>query len=134
MGDNYSRQKLVADSGMITAESIRRALRDWPSLPVLSNNSLADLSIIIKRSQSINPYGSSLARGRALRAVLQETIDELRPDNGPPQPGEKRWRPYIILNEQYINGRDPAWIQDYLGISRGTYFMEQKIALEMISA
>ena len=134
MGNIYSQRKLVADNDIISAETIRRALRDWSSVTALGDNPLADLSVIFRRAQSINPYGSSLARGRSLRVVLQETIEELRPDTGSPQAGKKRWRPYIILTEQYLNGRDPGWIQDYLGISKGTYFMEQKNALEMASA
>jgi len=117
----------------ISAENVRYALRDWISSKELGNNPLAALKIVQQRVLAAGNHDSPVKRAVALRGVLQEALEALRPDAGEPDYSQKRWRAYIILAEQYLHGRNPEWIQNQLFISKGTYFSEQKRALEALT-
>ena len=129
----YSSRKKILLSEIITLEAVRRALRDVSSIKALTESPLMELSMVYRQARSVNPYGSSIAKGRALKAILQEAVESLRPDEGTPNPNDKRWRSYLILQEQYFYGRSPDWIQTQLSISKATYFFEQKKAIEQIA-
>lgn len=46
---------------------------------------------------------------------------------------DRSWRVHTILCEQYLNQRNPEWVAEQLHISKGTYYSEQKIALERLA-
>ncbi|MEN6410939.1 MAG: tetratricopeptide repeat protein, partial [Anaerolineaceae bacterium] len=69
----------------------------------------------------------------ALRRVFLAALESLRPEEGSPNYFDKRWRPYIILTEQYLNERNPDWVKEQLHVSKGTYFGEQGQALERLA-
>jgi len=75
-----------------------------------------------------------LERGTTLRELLRAGIESLRPDEGELRWGEKRWRPYLILSEQYLHNRKPDYLADALGLVRGTFHQEQARALEMLGS
>jgi hypothetical protein len=129
----YSTRKKILLSEIISLETVRRALRDVSSIKALMESPLMEMSTVYRKARSVNPYGSSIGKGRALKAILQEAVESLRPDEGPPDPYDKRWRSYLILQEQYFHGRSPDWIQTQLSISKATYFFEQKKAIEQIA-
>src|SRR3972149_10583890 len=119
---------------VLNQRALRRVLRDWDLLKALGEHFLADWDVVKARQQVAGYTPTALGRGLALREVLQTALDTLRPDDGRPQPQEKRWRPHFILVEQYVRGRNPDWVQDQLHVSKGTYYYEQQRALEMLAS
>ena len=108
--------------------SIRDALKRFHNASQLAEHPLAALSFIIVD-------GPAMHRGLLLRDALRAGIESLRPQHNPsgsPDFGEKRWRPYIILSEQYLANRKPDYLADALGLVRGTFHQEQARALELL--
>ncbi len=118
---------------MLDQKALRRVFRDWDSLKALGENALVDLPIVRARHQAAGYSPTPPGYGLALREAFQAALEDLRPEPGPPNYLEKRWRPYIILTEQYLHGRNPDWVMDQLHVSKGTYYGEQERALEMLA-
>lgn len=118
----------------LNEKSIRRVFRDWHSLKALGQHPLARLTIVEIRRQEAGFADSSTDRGLALQKVFQAAIEALKPDNGSPNPRERHWRPYIILTSQFLRCLSPEVVRAQLFVSRGTYYGEQKRALEMLVA
>lgn len=118
---------------MLDQKTIRRVFRDWGSLKALGENPLIDLQAVQARHQAAGYSPTPVGYGLALREVFQAALEQLRPESGPPNFQEKRWRPAIILTEQYLNGRSPEWVQEQLHVSKATYYGEQERALEMLA-
>lgn len=118
----------------LNKKALRRVFKDWDVLKALGEHSLADWDIVKARQQAAGYTPTALGRGLALREVLQTALETLRPDDGQPQPQEKRWRPHFILVEQYVRGRNPDWVQQQMHVARGTYYYEQQHALEMLAS
>ncbi len=102
--------------------SIRALLKLWHQPSKLGEHPLAAL---------VSTADSAAARGVALREHLRVTIDALKPD-GEPDYGERRWRPYLILSEQYINARRPEYLADVFGLVRGSFHQEQARSIELL--
>jgi hypothetical protein len=117
----------------LNEKAIRQLLRNWHSLTTLGEHPLACWGVVEVRRQAIGHSPTAAGRGLALRAVLRAALENLKPDDGPPSPTEKRWRSYLVLSEQYVQGRDPAWVQEQLLISKSAYYSAQKRALEMMA-
>jgi tetratricopeptide (TPR) repeat protein len=121
------------DGNLVNLKTVRRALRDWDLLSMLGESPLTEMGIVLTRLRQAGYRLTTAGRGLALRDQLQAAIDLIKPDDSPPKPHEKRWRPYLIITEQYLNGRNPEFVQEKLHVSRGTYFEEQNRALDMLS-
>ena len=72
--------------------------------------------------------------GIALREVLQDGIEALKPEKGLLDPLEKSWRSYQILIGSFIHGRSPEYLAGEMGIARNTYNHEQASALDRLLA
>ncbi|MEN6408616.1 MAG: hypothetical protein ABFD44_02755, partial [Anaerolineaceae bacterium] len=92
-------------SSGLDKKTIRRVFRDWNSLKLLGENPLSDLSIVDAHRSTAGFSESAPGRGLALRRVFLAALESLRPEEGSPNYFDKRWRPYIILTEQYLNER-----------------------------
>ncbi len=118
----------------LTPKELRKVLRDWDLLKALGEHPLADWNIVKVRQQAAGYSATALGRGLALREVLQSALNTLKPGNDYAPQLEKHSRPYFILIEQFVHGRNPDWVQQQLHISRGTYYDEQQRALEMLAS
>lgn len=49
------------------------------------------------------------------------------------EPKDRAWRFYFILCEQFLHQRNPEWVAEQLHISKGTYYSEQKNALDRLA-
>lgn len=96
-------------------KSIRTALRAWNNVQKLGTHPLAKLAIVQKRQQEANRPNAVSNLGLSLRDVLRSAIEELRADAGEPAIDDPSWRPYIILKEEYIEGR----AAEYLAVQFG---------------
>jgi tetratricopeptide (TPR) repeat protein len=117
---------------MFNRKSLRNALRNWDRSEILGDHPLSRLRIVeCKRLES--GFGETgIGYGIALREVLQDVIHELMPEDSEPEYLQKRWRPFLILSEQFIRGRNPDYIAELLGIARSTYNHEQARAFDLV--
>src|SRR5262245_35068241 len=108
------------------------ALKFWGNLSKLGTHPLAQLHIVQARRRqagySDSPHGHALA----LRDILRNAIATLGPEQPPAPMGEKRWRPYFILNEHYLEGHSPSEVAGRLNVERDTYNHELARALDML--
>lgn len=124
---------ITENTDLITHQTLRRIFKDWGSLKVLGAHTLSGLAIVTARHQAAGYTSSAAGRGLALRETLQMALDSLKPAEAPPQPEHKSWRPYLILSEQFIQGRSPEWVAAQMHVSKATYYSEQKRAFELLA-
>lgn len=121
-------------NNLLDEKSIRSALRNWRSLKLLGQNTLTGLNLVEARRVEAGLAANSAGRGIALQKALQIAVEMLRPDDGSPNPKDRRWRAYIILTEQFLHSHSPEAVRGQLFLSKGAYFSEQKKALETLLA
>jgi tetratricopeptide (TPR) repeat protein len=121
------------DTTGFNRKTLRKALRSWNSTPALGEMSLAVLDIVNRHRKACGYQDSDVGRGRALREVLQAGIQTMTPMEGEPDPLEKRWRPYLILTGQYLEGRAPGYLSAQMGIAESTYAHEQAETLDQLA-
>jgi hypothetical protein len=127
---------------MIDAPSLRAALRALYDLPRLGRHKLAQLPQVAQRIAHDKPSGTSraatrqadLERGAAVRDVLTEAIERLKPSGRSEDVSDPNWRNYLILYEQYVMDRPTEQVATHLCLERSTYFLEQASALEHLAA
>ncbi|MCB9135054.1 MAG: tetratricopeptide repeat protein [Anaerolineales bacterium] len=117
---------------MITRPAVHQALKAWHNTRRLGELPLAQIPLIEAHRQEHGYQPTPTGRGLALREIIQRALDTLKPD-GDPDPLEKRWRPYLLLTERYLNGRSPDYLIEILGIARSTFDHTQTDALESLS-
>ncbi|HLF01924.1 MAG TPA: tetratricopeptide repeat protein [Anaerolineales bacterium] len=116
----------------INRKNLRQALRSWDNSQKLGAQSLARLKTVEARRRLAGYGGSLTGYGVALRDALHAALLKLKP-TGSPDPSDKRWRPYLILHGQYIEGRSPDYLVEQLNVARSTYDHEQADALETLA-
>ena len=99
----------------LSRRSMATALRAWHDLPRLGEHPLVQLDIVEHCYHQSHYRDGTGGYGLALRQVLRETIDLLRPDRGAPNPQDRQWFPYLILLEQDVSGRSRAALMALLG-------------------
>ncbi|OGO19535.1 MAG: hypothetical protein A2Z14_06430 [Chloroflexi bacterium RBG_16_48_8] len=124
--------ELEVQGGLLNRKSLRSGLKNWDHSQQLGEHPLARLQIVEFRRQKAGYGETPMGYGIALRETLQDAINELGPDEGEPEYLNKRWRPFLILSEQYLQGRSPDYICEQLGIARSTYNHEQAQAFERL--
>jgi tetratricopeptide (TPR) repeat protein len=117
----------------LNRKAIRQALRFWGSAQKLGEHPLAGLEIVEARRKAAGYGQTPVGCGVALREVLHDAILKLKPDAGEPDWQEKSWRPYLILSQQYLDGRSPNYLIEQLSIARSTYDHEQAQAFESLA-
>ncbi|MFQ5942705.1 MAG: tetratricopeptide repeat protein [Anaerolineales bacterium] len=115
-------------------KTLNKALRTWDQSKALGDSPLARLRVVDSRRRASGYGKSQVGYGIALREVLQEGIEGLKPSDGLPDPLEKTWRPYQILTGRYIEGRSADFLASEMGIARNTYNHEQAAALDSLLA
>jgi hypothetical protein len=113
-------------------KSISQALKAWNNAQWLGEQLLARLTIVKSKRLIAGYSDTSTGRGLALRDILNQAIEMLKPNDGEPDPRQERWRAYLILKERYIDGRRPSYLSDWLGIARSTYDHAQMAALDAL--
>ncbi|MFZ6028369.1 MAG: tetratricopeptide repeat protein [Chloroflexota bacterium] len=125
-------QEESTSSDLFSQEAIRKALRAWESTRSLSEHPLAQARTVQEHRLAAGYSDTPAGHGLALRETLMAAIEAIRPESGPPDPAEKRWRPYLILYEQYIREKSRECVIDELHISRRTYYNEQEEGMKTV--
>ncbi len=119
---------------MVNRKSIRSALQAWKRSETLGEHPLAELRIVAERRVAAGYADTPIGRGVALRDILREAIEALRPATRQPDYTDDRWRPYLILTDQYIEGQSPGSVAERLSIAQSTYNHAQAEALDSVAA
>lgn len=120
---------------LIHRKNVRGALKrlDPKRLRELGEEPLAELGAAEARRQAAGYPATVEGRGRALRDLLTDALDALKPEGAAeidfPDPA---WRLYLILTEQYVKGGDPWRLAEGMYIGRDTFNHSQADALDAI--
>lgn len=120
---------------LIHRKNVRGALKrlDPKRLRELGEEPLAELGAAEARRQAAGYPATVEGRGRALRDLLTDALDALKPEGAAeidfPDPA---WRLYLILTEQYVKGGDPWRLAERMYIGRDTFNHSQADALDAI--
>lgn len=125
---------------LLNRNTIRQALKRWDRADLLGALPLATTSIVANHRQQQGYDDTPAGRGLALRELLRTTIEALKPteqhdaaaEDADPQLSDKHARPYLILHERFVNGRNLGWIASQLHISQRTCQYEQSRALDLL--
>ena len=115
-------------------QTTRRALKAWHRPAELARHPFSNLQIVQAVLRPDPTPSSVAATAVALRQVLRQALDSLQPDNGKPDPADRRWWGYFILTGQYVDGKSPEYIARQLFIERTALFKEQGRALDQLAA
>jgi hypothetical protein len=110
---------------------VEGALRRLNDLPALSQHPLL-LEIRPLAKESTTP----LERASALRNLLEQAIERLRPAGARPSPGATAvggWLHYLVLREAYIDGRPNKQIMQRYALSEGTFHRARRRAIDAVA-
>lgn len=115
--------------------SLRRALKQWSNLVELGKHPLTSLRIVQQRHQAACREERERAYGLTLHQVLREAIEALRPEEAEPDYTDKRWRPHLLLLQEYVYGRTPEYVANQLGeLPDRTYQESHADALDKLAS
>jgi hypothetical protein len=106
---------------------IRDALRDYWGGAGLTNSVLLKLRVV---SQALSENDNNPTR--ALRAVLQNAVESLKP-GGTRSMTAPDWVLYNILEMRFINGKKVRDVADRLAIAEPTLYRKQQQAIEQVA-
>ncbi|MBK8430969.1 MAG: tetratricopeptide repeat protein [Chloroflexi bacterium] len=118
---------------VFSRKQLREALKAWHSSPKLGQHPLAELPVVHVRRQQGGYADTAAGRGIALRQLLQEAIEQIKPAGAQPDFSQRAWRHYYILHEQYLHDQRAQTLQEALAISESGYFVDQREALDRLA-
>jgi hypothetical protein len=111
---------------------VETALRNLDDFSKLGDSELSQLDIVRTRLQA--PNTTFVDRGREVYSVLTELLEKLRPAGSPESdPPEKKWHPYLILTEAYLNDVPNKFIMGKLYISEGNFNRTRRSAIRSLT-
>jgi len=108
------------------AQFVKDALNHYWGGPKLTNSPLLRLRIV---DQALREHDHNPAN--ALRAVLQQAIERLKPEGQRKFTGE--WLLYNILEMKFLQGRRVREIAGRLAVSEADLYRKQRVALEEVA-
>ncbi|MFQ6001978.1 MAG: GAF domain-containing protein, partial [Anaerolineae bacterium] len=99
----------------------------------LGEHKLAHLSMVERQLQSREAPLTHLDRGKALKEVLLQALDKLRPPASQPDPPTLEWYPFLVLHDAYVLGEPNRDIMSKLYISEGTFNRTRRRAVRALA-
>lgn len=118
-------ESLPIDSDL--ADNVKDALSHYWGGPKLTQNPLMRLKIVQK---AVKDHDGSDAN--ALRSILREAIDHIRPEGDRRFTGE--WILYNILEMKFVEGRKVREVALRLAMSEADLYRKQRIAVEAVAS
>ncbi len=126
----YDSMTMLADEELLPQESliqwVRDALTHYWGGPRLTESPLLQLQVV---KAAVHAHEGNPSN--ALRAILREAIDRIRPE------GERRftgeWILYNILEMKFLEGRKVREIAMRLAMSEADLYRKQRVALEAVA-
>ncbi len=109
------------------SQMVRDALTHYWGGPRLSESPLLRLSVV---QRALREYGGNSTK--ALRAVLESAIQELKPD-GQRNMTAPEWTLYNILDLKYMRGHRAHDVANRLAISESDLYRKQRAAIEEVA-
>ncbi len=131
-GVSGSGAETASDSSAFDPSVVRSALKSWHDVRKLGAHPLTRLAIVAGRMADNNAADSPLGRGAALREVLRDAIEALRPHRGDPDYLDRAWHPYLMLSKQYMGHRSPDDLAGEMCLGRREYYRRQTHALDLL--
>lgn len=117
----------------LSRKSVRQALRSWYELPKLGELPLARLKVVEKERLASKRAATAAGYGLSLRELLQRALNQLKAERGEPNYEDKRWYAYIILKEEFIEGRSANYLSVQLNnMALRTYQLAQAKAIDKL--
>jgi hypothetical protein len=113
--------------GQDLPQLVRDALRDYAIGPRLNQSPLVRLRVV---EQSMADHDGNATQ--ALRSVLREAIERIRPEGQRKTTGE--WLLYNILEMKFLQGQKVRDIAMRLAVSEADFYRKQRLALEEAAA
>jgi hypothetical protein len=125
----YSSAEVLKSDAAVTSDlvqSVRDALSQYWGGPKLTNNPLLRLRVV---EQALRAHDGNPAN--ALRAVLHNAIERLKPDGQRKFTGE--WILYNILELKFMQGRKVREVAIRLAMSEADLYRKQRVAIEQVA-
>ncbi|MEM8860195.1 MAG: NB-ARC domain-containing protein, partial [Chloroflexota bacterium] len=124
----------MSSADTFTSKEIRQLLKAWDTTAMLGKHQLAQMTCVNQKMGDKGAEDTEIGRGMALKDILHEGIQSLRPSNGEADLKDKAWYSYIIIRERYCFGRLPEWIMVHLNISKRSFYRELRVGTDRIGA
>ncbi|MCC7020751.1 MAG: hypothetical protein IT332_13400 [Ardenticatenales bacterium] len=107
---------------------VRDALAHYWGGPKLSESPLLGLGVVRRAlaEHDGNP-------GRAIRSVLEQALEQLKPDDGERSPTASQWLLYNILELKFVRGHTVREIAERLALSESDLYRKQRVAIEALA-
>ncbi|MCI0711521.1 MAG: hypothetical protein L0154_15305 [Chloroflexi bacterium] len=109
-------------------ELVKEALRDYWGGPKLSESQLLKLNVVGTAAQ--DDEGN---RVRALRRILNDAIESLRPPEEHQNLTTTEWLLYNILEMRFLQGRKVREVAQKLAMSQSDFYRKQRVAIEEVA-
>ncbi|HHX42390.1 MAG TPA: hypothetical protein GX714_00160 [Chloroflexi bacterium] len=109
------------------SQAVKDALNHFWGGPKLTHSPLLNLNTVRQRLQENDGVPA-----KAVRAVLQEAIERLRP-SGERSMTTSEWVMYNILDLRYVQGQRTRDVAQRLAMSESDYYRKQRLAIEQLS-
>ena len=111
-------------------EEFRKLLKD--ALEHLYDTAYLEVHPFLSQVSNITTT-NRLTRAQALRGMLKDAVEKLRPPEGLPS-GSPEWRSYLVLRRRYIQGMTMGEVENELGLSRRQLQRETSKGLEALTS
>lgn len=123
----------MSNQELFSRKSLYAALKAWDELGKLGGHPFVRLQVVQNRHQLMGRGDMPGEWGLSLRDLLRAAIEGLRVDEGEADYENKRWRGYISLKEEFIDGRDPDYLAAQMGnIALRTYQHVRRRAMDKV--
>lgn len=127
VGGGPATASAVPAKGAGFVRSVKEALTHFWGGPKLTQSPLVGLQVVRARMTSQDNIPA-----KALRSVLQEAIERLKP-GGERSMTASEWVVYNILELKFVQGRRIREIAQRLAISESDYYRKQRVAVEQVA-
>lgn len=79
------------------------------------------------------PSNYRASRGHFIQQIVWDEIEQFRPNKLEPSIEAIEWRPYLILNQRYVEGMSSQELADYLAISKRQMRRDHSRALQALA-
>lgn len=111
---------------------VENALRNLFDFAYLADTPLANMELV--RRRMVGEKNTYVERGKAVQAVVLESLDKMRPAGEVPRdPPPRVWYPYTILHNAYVEEIPNREIMSKLYISEGTFNRTRREAIRALA-
>lgn len=116
----------------LKVKAVEKTLRHIFDFGYLGDSEFAAYNLVKQKSAGASQTHVDL--GKAVREIIEEAIDKLKPGGEPPtEPIPREWYPYLILQGSYFEDRLNRDIMARLYISEGTFNRTRRSALRSVA-